>query len=114
MDPTLLARTSGSLKLQRAADQISVRFSERCSVVQILDGELTHNDSTDSTGQIGVFRPRGRLLFSPESQIFIEGELRGTGQFERFSRDHLLFQTRNRRQPDIKILYSCTVKKTMP
>lgn len=84
-----------------------------CRRVKVVGGRILFEDSDPQVGRVGYFEPEGSMFFSPEDQVFIEANLRGKAQLEKFSKDHLLFEARMRRTPDLDILYTCTVRDTL-
>lgn len=114
-DPDLLARTSGDVELERTNDRIAKKTGENCSAIKVVSGQIRLDDSTDKQGKIGFFEPKPRssyMLFSPTQEVFVEAVLEGTGQMDRFSKDHLLFEARSVQRPEIKIMYTCKVIDT--
>jgi hypothetical protein len=103
VDPSLLARTSGEITLERAPDHIIQ--NKTCRHLTVVSGRILFEDSDAKTGQIGYFEPHGSsLFFSPSDQVIIQARLQGRAKLEKFSKDHLLFETRMRRLPELDIL----------
>jgi hypothetical protein len=112
VDPGLLARTSGEVVLERERDHIVQGKATRH--IKVADGRVLFDDSDPKVGKVGHFDPAGSsLYFSPEDQVIIQARLKGKAELTRFSRDHLLFEARMRRQPDLEIAYTCEVRDTL-
>ena len=111
IDPSLLARTSGEVTLERAPDYI-IR-NKTCRCLTVVEGQVLLDDSDPKSSRIGYFEPRGSLFFSPADQVIIEARLKGKGKLEKFSKDHLLFETRMRRLPELNVVYTCRVTDTV-
>jgi hypothetical protein len=110
IDPNLLARTAGEVTLERDPDH---RVAGRtCRHLRVVEGRIRIDDSDQREGRIGHFDPQGSLYFSPEDQVIIKATLSGKAKLERFSKDHLLFEARMRRQPDLEVRYTCRVVDT--
>jgi hypothetical protein len=110
VDPSLLARTSGEVTLERGPDHIIQ--NKTCRHLTVASGRILFEDSDAKTGQIGYFEPHGSLFFSPSDQIIIQARLQGRAKLEKFSTNHLLFETRMRRLPEMDVLYTCRVTDT--
>jgi hypothetical protein len=76
------------------------------------EGRIEINASDAREGRLGYFEPRGSLYFSPEDQVIIKAQVRGTAKMERFSKNHLLFESRMRQLPELEVLYTCRVADT--
>lgn len=119
IDPTLKACVAGEVELERIADEAPPGedgnpTGEVCACVKIRDGRLRLDGSNANQGEVGHFDPRGKFWFSPTQQIVSRAVLEGAGRFQRFSKDHLLFQTRMSREPTIQINYTCRMAKDPP
>jgi hypothetical protein len=112
LDPAMLAKTSGEVVLERAADRLIA--GKECRHLRVVEGRITleSNEEDSKNEQMGHFDPHGSFFFSPEDQIVIEARLKGRAKLERFSKDHLLFETRMRREPQLDIRYTCKVTDT--
>ena len=113
LDPSLLACTSGEVELERA-EQHCIAQDKRCIHLQVVSGRIDLNTSDEKKGRIGWFEPEGSMDFSPEDQVIVQAKLHGNAKLEEFSKDHLLFETRMRRMPEIEIAYTCRVQDTTP
>jgi hypothetical protein len=111
IDPGLLAQAGGVVKLKLAGDRHIVQ-NKTCRDIEIDSGRVTIDDLNAREGRIGHFDPHGHLYFSPEDQIIVQARLHGTAKLERFSKDHLLFESRMRRLPELEVSYTCTVTDT--
>jgi hypothetical protein len=111
MDPGLLARTSGEIILERTKDHIV--GDKTCRHLQIQGGRILFEDSDPRVGRIGHFTPEGSFDFFPGDQIIIKAYLKGKAKLDKFSKDHLLFETRSVREPELEVLYSCRVVPTL-
>jgi len=110
VDPGLKARVSGEVMMKREDDQIV--GNKNCKAVKLISGRLLFDDSNNNTGKIGHFDPVGSMFYSPESSIFIKGELKGKSVFEHFSKNHLLFEARMTASPELRIIYTCEIVET--
>jgi hypothetical protein len=110
VDPSLLAHTSGSITLKRDPDHIIQ--NKTCRHLTVVSGQILFEDSDPKMGQIGYFEPKGSLYFSPADQVIIQANMKGKAKLEKFSKDHLLFETRMRRLPEMELLYKCQVTDT--
>lgn len=111
LDPSLLACTSGEVTLERSEGDY-IAQNKTCTHLQVVGGRIYLDASDAKKGSIGWFEPRGSLDFSPDDQVIIQAKLQGTAKLEEFSTDHLLFETRMRRMPEIEIVYTCRVEDT--
>ena len=57
---------------------------------------------------------RGDMDYDPERQLIVRARLHGTGELQRFSRNHLLFTVRQLRQPTLQLTYTCEPIDTPP
>jgi len=110
IDPGLLSQAGGEVILKRADDHIVQ--NKTCRHVAIESGRITIDDSNAREGRIGHFEPKGSLYFSTEDQIVVQARLRGTAKLERFSKNHLLFESRMRRLPELELIYTCSISDT--
>jgi len=111
VDPSIQARVSGEVTLERAPDHIVQ--NKTCRHLTVAGGRMLFDDSDSKVGQTGYFEPQGSLFFSPSDQVIIEARLKGRAKLEKFSRDHLLFETRMRRLPELDVQYKCRVTETL-
>lgn len=107
IDPGLLARTTGEIMLERTGDQIVQ--NKNCRHLKAVSGRLQFEDSDQRVGVIGNFEPQGDLFFSPDDQVIIAAKLQGRAKLEKFSKDHLLFEARMRRMPELTVDYTCRI-----
>ncbi len=110
IDPGLRASTSGEVRMLRLANQ-KLDGQERI-VLEATDGQLNMDSDDKSEGQVGWFKPRGQLFFSPQEQIIVEAALSGKGTLNKVHRNHLLFKTEFKQEPVMSLTYSCTVADT--
>ena len=111
IDPGLRSRVSGEVMMKREDDQIVE--TKNCKVVKLISGRLEFDGSNKDTGKIGYFDPVGSLFYSPDSSVFIKGELKGKSVFEHFSKNHLLFEARMTASPELRIIYTCEIMETI-
>jgi hypothetical protein len=113
IDPSLMARPEGKLRLARGPDILPPARSgqrQKCVQINVVGGELNFRESNRKAEQVGFFRPqKGEMVFSPQDQIFILADLIGRGKLTVRSRDHILFEARSDREPEMKIHYECTL-----
>lgn len=111
IDPSLMARTEGQVELMRGPDKKLPAASgqkQECVQISVVGGELNFHESNAKAEQIGFFRPQeGEMVFSPQDQIFIQGHLKGRGKLTIKSKDHILFEARSDREPELTIHYTC-------
>jgi hypothetical protein len=111
IDPSLMARTEGKVELMRGPDVKPPARSgqkQECVQITVVGGELNFRESNAKAEQVGFFRPQeGEMIFSPQDQIFIQGHLKGRGKLTIKSKDHILFEARSDREPELTIHYSC-------
>lgn len=111
IDPSMMLRPEGKLKLGRGPDvapPARTGQKQKCVKINVLGGALNFHESSSRAEQVGHFYPqKGEMLFSPQDQIFIHGFFHGKGKLTITQKDHILFQARSKREPDLKVYYSC-------
>lgn len=108
IDPGLRAFTRGDFTVQREKDKIVE--NQDCAQLRIVGGRILFDSSTPNEGRIGHFDPTGSCYFAKDSKVIIRASLKGTAVFEKFSKNHLLFEARSRNSPVVELNYTCRVK----
>jgi hypothetical protein len=107
IDPSLRATTSGEFTLQRQPDRDL--DGRKCALLKITDGRILFDSSNAKEGNIGHFDPAGTFDYSLEDKVVIRGNAKGAARLEKFSKDHLLFETRSIQQPTLQLTYRCKI-----
>jgi hypothetical protein len=116
IDPSLLARTEGTVTLERGPDVKPVGHpgqKQECVQINFVGGELSFRESNRKAEQVGHCQPdtrESKLIYSPQDSIFIEAFLKGRGKLTIRSKDHILFEARSDREPELTIRYTCRLK----
>ncbi len=108
LDPTLQGIPEGEVVVRRDEDYREA--DKQYTGLQIEGGTVEVNASDASTRRIGTFTPRGTLKYSITDGFVEEARLNGRINFERVSRDHILFETSFRTRPTLEVSYSCSVR----
>ncbi len=111
MDPTLLAHTKGTVQFERGPDQAGLPGKAgRFATLKATSGEITFHQFDAKAEQFGHFRPTGTLYYSLTDDYIVKGTLKGSGRMTVRSRDHMLFEARTDREPEIQVDYQCTFR----
>lgn len=111
IDPSLRATLSGQVGFIRLVDEDRSGKARRVlSIAQ--PARLNLEGSDRDEGRIGDLEPSGKLYFSPEDQVIEEAEIQATATLQRFSKNHLLFETAFRGKANVEAKYYCRVVKT--
>ncbi len=108
-DPSMKARSSGSVTAQRLPDQVvdgrnTARIEIVKGVVELID--TTNKDVTNAT-----WAPRGVLTFDFKDSIITSAELDGELIIQNHSTDHIIFEASWSQQPKYKVVYHSELKK---
>jgi hypothetical protein len=108
IDPSLMARPDGTLTLARGTEEELVPgVRGKCVPITVVDGDMQFRDSNGGGERVGYFKPtEGRMLYSPESHIIVDGRMKGRGKLTVSAVHHLLFTARSDREPEIEIQYT--------
>jgi hypothetical protein len=111
IDPSLRASVSGRVRFIRMPDE--ERNGKKLRVLSIVKPARYELEGSDKDeGRIGHVEPEGKMWFSPEEQVIVEADLSGAGVLQRFSKNHLLFETSFRGKANLDAKYSCRPVKT--
>jgi len=108
LDPSLRGRSSGQVVLAREAD-IREGDSPHATLL-IREGTVTVDSSDASTRRIGSFTPVGSLKYDLDKGFVDRAILTGRFTVEEVSTDHILFETRFKSTPTLKIDYACAIR----
>lgn len=107
LDPSLRGIPSGQVWLVRRPDE--TKDGKQYADVEIARGHVELDSSDSSTQRLGTFTPRGTLRYDIANQFVESAELGGDMVVEKVSKDHILFESRFKTQPKLKITYFCTI-----
>lgn len=104
LDPSFEGRPSGSIILQRGPN-----IDADISQLEIKSGDVEIDSSNAKTGRMARFAPTGQLEYNIAEGYVQKATLSGSLHVERFSKDHILFETRFKTRPEIKMTYDCSI-----
>ena len=105
LDPSLHAAATGEINVVRRGD---ARVGGKdLATLAIESGKIEINSREATRHVIGKFVPGGTLRYSLSDQFVSTAELAGDITYEEVSTDHLLFETRFRTQPKLRVQYHC-------
>jgi hypothetical protein len=108
IDPSLRGATEGEIGFIRDAD--GEENGRPYARLRIEHGTLSINTSDASMQRVGSFTPQGVLNYSLTDKIVETANLTGQLDIEEVSKNHILFVTRFRTHPTLKVQYSCKLR----
>ncbi|MCL4205662.1 MAG: hypothetical protein KJ000_24535 [Pirellulaceae bacterium] len=108
LDPSLRGRPRGTCVFKRDANH--QRSNKLYANLRIESGTLELDSSDASRRRLLSFTPRGTLRYNVTDGFVETADLDGKILVEEVSQDHILFESRFRSTPTLKVNYSCKIR----
>lgn len=108
VDPSLRGFPEGEIKIKRKEDRVIAGIPT--AELQVAGGVITINSSDSSQYRMGRFAPKGTLNYNLVDNYVQRAELHGAFDIEQVSKEHILFRARTQTQPELRVLYECSMK----
>jgi hypothetical protein len=108
VDPTLRAVPQGTVTIKRKNDDVAQ--GKQFANLAIQSGYVLLDSSDNKAKRVGSFTPAGDLRFNLSDGYVQSADLTGQMKLEHLSKDHLLFETRMRTEPKLKVRYRCSLE----